>query len=203
VLIENAVDVEPFLALASRGRVPGRCVCVGRLSANKGLPELLAAFSAAQRAGARFTLRCVGPDPDGLREEFARLARNAGIAAQVTFTGEVDQAQLLQDYAAAEIFVSASRYEGFGLAAIEARAAGCRLVLEDNDAFRANFADDPAAVLTHFADPERAGADLASALVAGPQDATESGRSMMKRYSWAATLGQWQALYERCLGRTH
>jgi len=201
VLIENAVDVAPFLALSSSNKVPGRCLCVGRLSANKGLPALLAAFGAAKRAGAEFTLHCVGPDPDGLRGEYERLAREAGIAAQVTFTGEVDQARLLQEYAAAPLFVSAARYEGFGLSAIEAKAAGCRLVLQANDAFQANFAGDPAATLTDFSSPARAGAALVAALAAGSADDMERGRATAERFSWSPRLRDWQALYERCLRR--
>ncbi len=199
VLIENAVDVEPLLALPATGRIAERCLYVGRLSANKGLPALLGAFGAARRLGRAFTLHCVGPDPDGMRSTLERLAREADIAAQVTFTGEVDADRLRREYAEATLFVSASRYEGFGLSAIEARAAGCRLVLQANDAFRANFADDPGVTLTDFARADRAGADLEAALKVGTDAAVMSGRVRMDRYSWASRLRDWTALYEDCL----
>jgi alpha-1,3-mannosyltransferase len=201
VLIENAVDVAPFLALSSGSKVAGRCLYVGRLSANKGLPALLMAFGVARRAGAEFTLNCVGPDPDGVRTKYERLAAEAGIGDRVTFVGEVDQARLLQEYAAAALFVSASRYEGFGLSAIEAKAAGCRLVLQANDAFQANLSGDPAATLTDFTNPEPAGAALASALAARPEDAIERARAMVERFSWSARLRDWKAVYERCIGK--
>jgi alpha-1,3-mannosyltransferase len=199
VLIENAVDVAPYLALSSRSKIPGRCLYVGRLSANKGLAALLAAFGAAKRAGAEFTLHCVGPDPDCVRSEYERLAGEAGIGAQVTFGGEVDQARLLQEYAAATLFVSASRYEGFGLSAIEAKAAGCRLVLQANDAFQANFAEDSAATLTDFVDAERAGAALASAFTAQSGDEVERGRAIVERFSWSSRLRDWKAIYAQCI----
>lgn len=201
VLIENAVDVAPLLALSRAGRIPGRCLHVGRLSENKNLPALLAAFGAARRAGAAFTLHCVGPDPDGLRPGYERVAEREGIATQVTFTGEVDQARLLEEYAAATVFVSAARYEGFGLSAIEAKAAGLRLVLQANDAFRANFTGDPAATLIDFASPARAGAALVDALTARPDEAVERGRATAERFGWPARLRDWQALYERCMRR--
>ncbi len=200
-LIPNAVDTQRLLALPMQRKEPGRCLYVGRLAANKRLPELLCAFAAARATGVAATLRCVGPDPDGLRDEYERLAEASGVRGDVRFVGEVDERTLLDEYAAASVFVSASRHEGFGLSALEAKAAGCRLVLQDNAAFRDLFAGDRAAELLEFDDAEAAGRSIASALGAGVTADLESGRRDAALYSWDERIKEWLGLYADCAGR--
>jgi len=50
--------------------------------------------------------------------------------------GQVDSARLAHCLSARPIFVSAARYEPFGLAVLEAAAAGCALILSDIPTFR-------------------------------------------------------------------
>jgi len=195
VLIENAVAIDRHLALPAEQKVPGRCLYVGRLADNKGLDSLLRAAAVARRSGARLTLRLVGPDVDGKRSSLEALAQSLGIAADVAFLGEVGEEALLREYAGAETFVSASRYEGFGLAAIEAKAAGCRLLLHTNEAFRAMFESDAGATLVDFADEEIAGRTWAE-LVRFPMGAdVRTARSGVEVFSWESKISEWLALY--------
>lgn len=109
---------------------------VGRLVAEKGYRELLAAF---ERLDDRFVLVCVGPadpeKPDGLTEGEVRRATDGG----VRFLGMRSDVDRL--YAAMDVFVLPSHREGFPRSAMEAAATGlpviatdirgCREVVED------------------------------------------------------------------------
>lgn len=99
---------------------------VGRLEERKGIDVLLAAAELVlpQAAEARFVI--VGddslPGPDGAtyRAAFERRHRDDALAGAVTFLGKIGDAELLARYAAADIFVCPSRFESFGLIALEA-----------------------------------------------------------------------------------
>ncbi|HEY4366949.1 MAG TPA: glycosyltransferase family 4 protein [Steroidobacteraceae bacterium] len=198
VLVENAVDTSMYLALSRDRQRQGRCLYVGRLSDNKGIPDLLRAFAAAKQRGAVFELRLVGRDENGNRARYIELARTLGIEEWVAFLGAVDQEGLLREYQCAQVFVSASRYEGFGLSAIEAKAAGCQLVLNANAAFSDIFSSDKAAILTDFTNAEST-APLLVAVLQGDSTMSNAVRREVEAYSWQRKLGEWRSLYMQCV----
>ena len=57
-------------------------------------------------------------------------------AEHLDLLGTLDAAALAAEYSVQPIFVSAARFEPFGLAVLEAAQAGCPLVLSDIDSFR-------------------------------------------------------------------
>lgn len=195
-LLENAVDVEPFLSLAGDKKVSGRCLYVGRLSANKGIALLLRAAAVAHERAATFTLRLVGPDVEGKRGEYEALARSLGIFALVSFVGSVTRQALLEEFQLADFFVSASQYEGFGISAIEARAAGCRLLLHDNEAFRSLFQSDAAVTLSDFANSEIAGTAFSNLLRESPHASNWASRRWVEKFSWNHKIQEWIGLYQ-------
>jgi len=196
-LLENAVDVEPYLALTGARRVPGRCLYVGRLAENKGIDLLLRAAASARRRESQFSLRLVGPDVEGKRRDYEAMAESLGICDRVTFVGMVSSESLLEEFALAENFVSASLYEGFGISAIEARAAGCRLLLHDNEAFRSLFKSDSAVTLLDFRNTELAGAAFAKLLNESPRPTIVETRRWVEKFSWSRKIQEWTDLYRR------
>ena len=98
-------------------------VTVGRLVYYKGFEHLIRAMRAIQG-----NLLIVGEGP--LREKLMTLARECGVAKRVHFLGKVDHATLVACYHAASVFALASvaRSEAFGIAQIEAMAAGLPVV---------------------------------------------------------------------------
>jgi len=197
-LVENGVDIDKLLALSMEEKVPARCLYVGRLAANKEIEALLRVFAGAKSRGANFELRIVGPAPPIERSRYEELALQAGLAGSVRFVGPVDADDLIKEYAAAAIFVSASRYEGFGISAIEARAAGCRLLLQRNDAFTALFGSDSETKLIDYQKFDDAGEKL-MALLKAPGTNFETGRTSMSRYSWQRKAQEWLAIYRHVL----
>lgn len=96
---------------------------VGRAAHEKNIGFLLEAMVHALKETPRLMLVVAGEGPalPGLR----RQAETLGIAAQVCFVGYLDRMRELPDcYAAADLFVFASRTETQGLVLLEAMAAG-------------------------------------------------------------------------------
>jgi len=160
----------------------------------------LRAVESARRHGAELNLRLVGPDVEENAGRYQNLATSLGIADRVMFVGSVDDQALLQEYAFAETFVSASRHEGFGLSAMEAKAAGCRLLLNDNEAFRSLFKADAAATLVDFENSGLAGTVWAALMQEEPDLAIQETRRDAAAYSWDRKMSEWSSIY-RSLGK--
>jgi glycosyltransferase involved in cell wall biosynthesis len=95
-------------------------VAVGRLSPEKGLDILLAAYARqfSSDRGVRLILVGDGPEMAALKS----LANRLGISEQVSFAGFA--ADVSNYYAAADLFVMSSHTEGFPMALLEAMAWG-------------------------------------------------------------------------------
>lgn len=99
-------------------------ISVGRLEEQKGMPDLLQAFADLQRTHPRASLVIAG---DGsLRPELENQVLQQGLSGKARFLGlRRDIPELL---GAADIFVSASLWEGLPVATLEALAAGLPVV---------------------------------------------------------------------------
>jgi glycosyltransferase involved in cell wall biosynthesis len=120
--------VEPaHLALAAtRKPMPAEpmLLSVGRLAVQKDQATLLDALARLKDRPWRLTL--VGDGP--LRGDLERQAARLGLASRITFAGFVDP---LPHFAAADVFVLPSRWEGLPAVALEALAAGLPVVATD------------------------------------------------------------------------
>jgi glycosyltransferase involved in cell wall biosynthesis len=124
-VVEPGTDAAP-LAPRRRGAILNM-LCVGTLTPRKG-HDLL--FEALTPLSPQWQLSCVGSlirSPEtvtALRQQLRRL----GLERQVALTGEVDDAALAQLYARADLFVLATRFEGYGMAVAEALAHGLPVI---------------------------------------------------------------------------
>lgn len=202
-LIENGVDYESFAHIAKR-LCPGLLLHVGRTDANKHVDKLLQATAlvAAERPEVRLAL--VGPDWLGEWPRLQRVAADLGIAERVRFVGQVEEAELHRWLAEAHFFVSASAYEGFGIAAVEAMAAGTAPILNDIPAFRYLTQGGTCGLLADFDHPAAAAATIARALAMPPasyEDLANRARAAASRYSWLAVGEKFLTLYADVLRR--
>lgn len=107
---------------------PRRLLCIGTVTPRKGHVVLLRAL--AEMRDLDWELTCAGSldrDPEtaaAVRDAVARL----GLADRVRLAGELDGPGLAAAYAAADLLVSASFYEGYGMALTEALARGLPVV---------------------------------------------------------------------------
>lgn len=98
----------------------------GRLTAEKGHHLAVEAMAkiADREVCRKFALVIAGDGPE--RNALETAIRNSGLEQRVMLTGFVDDMPGL--LAAADLFVLPSHYEGFGLAAVEAMAAGLPVI---------------------------------------------------------------------------
>ncbi|HEX2083582.1 MAG TPA: glycosyltransferase family 4 protein, partial [Xanthomonadaceae bacterium] len=122
-VIENGVDVDKFAGLGKA--TPGRTLLsFGRWSANKGLVETLDLLVALRQDGNDWQLLLAGRDFDLRHADLQREVAARGLQAAVEIVSAPSQEQLAALFSRAQYFVSLSRHEGFGIAAIEAMSAG-------------------------------------------------------------------------------
>jgi glycogen(starch) synthase len=101
-------------------------VYFGRLEWEKGVHDLLAALPRVRRAfpGTRLVVAGQGRQASALVEQ----ARKLRVRRSVDFVGHLPDRLLVALLAAADVVVLPSRYEPFGIVALEAAAAGAPLV---------------------------------------------------------------------------
>lgn len=125
VVVPNGVDIERLRRRAQESMpslepLPPRfLITVGRLSAQKDVGLLLAAFARLPRA-MDIHLVVVGDGPE--RAALERQAREGGLAERVHFFGELSNPYFAM--ARAEALVLSSVYEGFATVLVEALALG-------------------------------------------------------------------------------
>lgn len=113
-------------------------LALGRLAANKGYDLLLRAFPAVLRRvpEARLLLAIGAGDTDTTDEqgvaELRALADELGMTQRVLFRDYITDEQLADHYRAADAFALSSRYEPFGMTAVEAMASGTPTVVTTN-----------------------------------------------------------------------
>lgn len=104
-------------------------VTVAGMTQRKGLAELIQAFAMLPAEHAQTHLYLVGGG--GEQPCFEQLASRSGVGDRIHFEGfQSDPRSYL---ASADLFVLASRRESFGLAILEARAAGCPILATSVD----------------------------------------------------------------------
>jgi D-inositol-3-phosphate glycosyltransferase len=103
---------------------------VGRVDPIKGIDTLLCAATVLDAAGTDATVLFVGGDldangiPTGPLKDVVAEAERLGVADRFRFVGSQPQERLPMFYGAADVVVVPSRYESFGLVAVEAMACG-------------------------------------------------------------------------------
>ncbi len=123
-VVPNGVDIpslrcdRPVLAGG-----PTRLVSVANLQEGKGLDLTLRALANLEREGiSDWTYRIIGEGPD--QAALIKLTADLGLADKVKLIGSVRHAEIFEHLAGDEIFVLPSYREAFGIAYLEAMAAG-------------------------------------------------------------------------------
>jgi glycosyltransferase involved in cell wall biosynthesis len=170
---------------------------LGRLHAKKRLDLLIEAFlTGAPRA---YRLVIAGPDEGGLWEGLqARYLRDADAIGRVLRLGMVTGREKTLLLAAASLFALPSEHENFGVAALEALASGCPVLLSPS----VDLADAVLAAEVGYTAPLTVSAwseRLASILA----DAEGRGRGGERARHWVAENYSWSRITEELIERYH
>ncbi|HVS85362.1 MAG TPA: glycosyltransferase family 4 protein [Gaiellaceae bacterium] len=200
-VIPNGVDVGELAGAEPRTDLGPYVLSVGRLVPQKGFDVALRSFRElrSSHGSHRLVLAGEGPARPHLEREIERL----GLQGAVVLLGSVGRDALPGLYAGAAAVVLASRREAFGLAALEAMAAGAPLVATTVGGIPEFAPDGEAALLVPPDDP----AALAAALRRALDDSelrerlTANASRQAASYSWERVVDRHEALYERVLAR--
>ena len=183
--VPNGIDVERFArACAGFDRaqflrnmgLPSDCALVGSVGELRTLKRHDDFIRAAARVAeefpeAHFVLAGVDASDSGdLRRQLEKLVSELGLTDRFHFLGWVDEAEAL--LCAMDVFVSASETESFGLAIVEAMAAGTAVVATRTEGAQEVISDQKTGILVPVGDVQ-AIAESVTALLKNPEQRDE------------------------------
>lgn len=124
-------QVAAFRALLPMLRGRAFLLFLGRIHPKKGCDLLLGAFASVAAAHPAIDLVIAGPDQVGMAGTLRAAAARAGIASRVHFPGMLAGDAKAGALRAATAFVLPSHQENFGIAVVEALAAGTPVLVSD------------------------------------------------------------------------
>jgi glycosyltransferase-like protein len=185
-VIPNGVDADRFAAASPgdwRSEFGRFILAVGGIEPRKGTLDLLEAYALLRAEQPDVRLVIAGGetlfDYRDYRERWEKRAAELGTDPVVL--GPVDHDDLPSLVAAASVFAFPSTKEGFGLAAMEALAAGIPLVTRELPVLQEVFGG----VARFATDPPTFARELRAAL-ADPGGRRDAGRALAARYTWPA-----------------
>ncbi|MCB1227489.1 MAG: glycosyltransferase [Verrucomicrobiales bacterium] len=166
-VIPLGIDVAPFASLPAptvfahdHPETSGtrNILFFSRLDVKKGLDMLIAAFALLhpKEAGLRLII-CGDGDPPFVAS-LKQQAVEAGVEESITWAGQVVGDQRFAAFATAQIFVLPSHSENFGIALLEAMAAGLPCISTDQVALAADAASQGAVMIAEREPEALAGA---------------------------------------------
>ncbi|MGH3157607.1 MAG: glycosyltransferase, partial [Streptosporangiaceae bacterium] len=176
---------------------------VGGIEPRKGSDTLMRAIAALRGSGRDLVLAVVGghsfQDYRAYRERVLAMLPGLGLRldTDVLQLGTVPDADLPAWYAAADVLAFPSTKEGWGLAVLEAMAAGLPVVTSDLPVFREYLTPGQEALMVPTGDAGALSAAIAAVL--DDHDLADSlaaaGHAVCDRFTWAQTAREHEAVY--------
>ncbi len=189
------------------GFAPTDVYCVGRAAMNKGIDLLIASLPALLRLVPKARLQLAvgaGSERDRERvEEWKKLGAALGISRRLRWRGYVNDEEMADHYRAAGVFALCSRYEPFGMTAIEAMACGTPTVVTVHGGLHEAIEFGQHAL---YADPKRP--EEYAAMLALPMRypqlrerlSVEGARFARRQFGWTGIARRTLALFDRFKG---
>ena len=185
VVIHPGVDLNRFYPLAEIEKIPDSVLYVGRVDRRKGVDFLLRAlpYVAAQLPAVKLYLGGKGKDLVKL-EQFVNAR---GLTKNVQFLGFIPDDKLNMWYNKVQCVVVPSVFEGFGLTAVEAMAAGTSVICTRVDSLRNIIQDGQCGYLVDYGDTAELGKKIVSLLrdARKQNEFSQKGRVVVEtHYNW-------------------
>jgi glycosyltransferase-like protein len=195
-VISNGIDAVRFAAAAGtpesrrwRSDLGRYVLCVGGIEPRKGTLDLIEAMAVVRQRAPDLRLVIAGGetlfDYRDYRAQVDALASR--LQVQPVVLGPVQHDVLPSLVAGAEVFAFPSVKEGFGLAAMEALAAGVPVVMRDLPVLREVFSD----AVNYAQTP----ADLADQLLTPRPGRSTRGRELAASFTWEAAAAAHEQFY--------
>jgi alpha-1,3-mannosyltransferase len=201
ILIENGAEIEKFDTSCPIPK-ENKFLFVGRLSRNKNVGALVDVFLKLQRVRQDVTLDLVGEDPYNIWQTTIAPKILSYPDAQITYRGKLDDRSVVNLMQSTRFFILASSYEGFGIAVVEAMAAGRIPIVSDIQPMRDLITNGQNGFIIDFNDTESAAATVDEILNYPPVQLTQiadAARLSSRKFSWNSVGKAYLTLYDKCL----
>ena len=200
-IVPNGVDVRAFAEPTAVAHLPTgrRVVWAHRLDPQKGFPVAIAAFSHLLADVPDAVLIVIGEGRD--RESLGLLTPS--VRERIHMLGALANRELPAYHAAGDVFLAAATgQESFGIALVEAMAAGLPVVATDIPGYREVVTDGVEGLLVPPRHAEALAAGLARVLTDPPLAARlgEAGRERARSFDWSIVVERLEELYRRATG---
>jgi glycosyltransferase involved in cell wall biosynthesis len=204
VVVPNGIETREFQTLPARGQFRRKfpalgdrplIVFLGRVHPGKGVELLLPALTKMQNRDAM--LAVVGPDSRNYLSQMRAETNRLGLDDRVIYTGMMPGMARIEALVDADVFCLPSEHENFGIAVLEALAAGTPVIISDQVGLRHEVmeagvgeavplnADRVAEALDHWlADPSRRAEASARAR-----------RLVFEKFTWDQIARRWNQVY--------
>jgi glycosyltransferase involved in cell wall biosynthesis len=194
-VVYNGVDLAEQAVAAQSAPPEGTFFLgVGRLVRVKGFDQLVEAFAVAELP-AEVSLVIGGDGPE--RDALLRRAGELGIGDRVHLPGRLTRGDVAEHMAKALAVVVPSRFEAFGITALEAWRAGAPAVVTTHGGGAEFIVDGVNGLLVDPADARALAAALRRLVAdsALKSRLTAGGATAVKGFSWDATVDRYEAVY--------
>ena len=125
-VIYNGIDLDCYKKLNKIKNDNFTIGTVGRINAKKGIDTVLRAFEKVLIDYPNLKLNIVGDGPS--KDEYIKLSIKLGINENVKFLGYMQPEEVMVEMSKWNLFILASKSEGFGMVLIEAGALGIPII---------------------------------------------------------------------------
>jgi glycosyltransferase involved in cell wall biosynthesis len=203
VVIPNAIELSVFTPPRQRSQEGlVRLIFVGRLNAFKNVEMLLEVAGRLKENDLdNFELQLVGEGER--RANLEHLAVEKGLTKQIRFFGWVDRAALVELYRQADLFVTATTWEGMPNTVLEAMACGLPVVGTRASGLTELVREGVNGYLVDLNDAA-AFADRLATLIENPYERQRMGKESRKiaerEFAWDTIAEQYVIIYQRIMG---
>jgi len=205
------VDVDHFRIDAPLAKSADSNIVIGTvktMAPKYGISTLIRAFAVLREGllrdqpiiGEKLLLRLVGDGPQ--MHELKQLSHELGIAQVTKFVGRVPHSQVPLELSKLDVYVALSESESFGVAIIEAGAAGRPVVVSNAGGLPEVTLDGVTGFVVPRNNPELAGDAIQRLVLDGDLRAQmgEAGRvHVAKNYAWSACVDQMVSVYKQVI----
>ncbi len=171
-------------------------VTIGTVLRRRNVSTLVRAIARLRETHPALRLGVIGENRSHPFEDVVALATSLGASKSVRVSGFVSDEEIARHYAAADVAVFLSEYEGFGLPALEAMSRGVPTIIANRGSLNEMFAKGALVVEPE----ERAVAQAISSVIfdsVASADLREKGLGRAKAFSWERAAAETLAVLER------
>ena len=194
-LIHNGVEDKYSRWITNPQPSNEQFIYFGRLSHNKCIDKLILFVEQLKQYKPNIHLHIAGKDWNDLTDSLTQLIREKDLSNNISLHGPLKDQEIAQIIGQCKYYISASSYEGFGLAAVEAMYAGLTPILQPIPSFTGIIERAKLGLLIDFNKPSDA-AKLFLQFEQSGNNQREQSQKAAQEYSWDKTALKFNQFYE-------